>query len=116
MLNLSSQVELLNNNLNEIFNLEVVKILKQASIKEPLEEIDLNAEIFTYTVTLKQDLFIQITFDLLNINDLYHTKLVFIDENYKFDKYSINIHEFVGKDIVEHALKLHETILNILEK
>jgi len=116
MLNLSSKVELLNDNLNKIFNLEIIKKLKQASISEPEEELDLNRGMFMYKVEIKHRLFIQIVFDLLNINDLYHIKLEFIDENYGFDKYSINIHECITKDIVKCALELHKTILNLLNK
>ena len=116
MLNLSSKVELLSNNLNAIFNLEIIKNLKEISISEPEEEIDLNAEIFIYKVEIKHGLFIQIVFKLSDINDLYHTKLIFIDENYGFDKYNINIHECINRNIVKCALELHETILNILNE
>jgi len=116
MVDILSKMKLFNNKVIKIFNLNILNILEEASISKPQKEIDFEHEILFYKVEIKKDLFIKILFNLSDINDLYHTTLEFIDKNYGFDKYSINIHECVYKDIVKCALELHETILNILNK
>jgi len=116
MSDIINKLELFKNRVEEISNLEIIRVLKKASISEPEEEIRYSYARFIYKVEIKEGLFIRILFDLSNIHDLYHTKLEFIDENYGFDKYDINIHECTNRDIVKCALKLHKTILNILNK
>jgi len=116
MSDIVNKMELFKNRIKEIYELDIIKRLKQVSISEPEEEIKYIYEMFMYTVEIKKGLFIKIIFDLTRISDLYHTKLEFIDEEYKFDKYSINIHECINKDIIKCALELHETILNILNR
>ena len=114
MSDIVNKIELFKNRIKEIYELDIIKRLKQASISEPKEEIKYIYEMFMYTVEIKKGLFIKIIFDLTKISDLYHTTLEFTDENYGFDKYSINIHECIDKDIVKCALELHEAILSIL--
>jgi len=116
MADISNKLEVFKDKVNEISNLEIVKVLDEASISEPEKSIDIYQEVLFYEVEIKEGLFIKILFKLSDINHLYHTKLEFTDENYGFDKYNINIHECVDKNIVKCALKLHETILNILNK
>jgi len=110
------EMELFRDKVKEIRKLDIIRVLEKASISEPVEEIKLIYEMFMYQVEIKKGLFIKIIFDLTKISDLYHTKLEFTDENYGFDKYSINMYECVNKDIVKCALELHEAILSILNR
>ena len=116
MENILNKVELFKDKVDEISNLKIVEILNAASITEPKKVIDIYQEVLFYKVEIKKGLFIKILFKLSDIYHLYHTTLEFTDENYGFDKYNINIHECIDKDIIKCALELHETILNILNR